>query len=765
MPNPVFITARFRTGSTLLWNIFHNLPQVVSYYEPLHEHLPQMIKAAVPPQPRHFNVDTYFREYPPIKEFARHHHAELGVHNLLLQAGDDQPQLKDYLDYLLAYVAEPKIPVFQFNRVDFRLPWLKKHYPEAAIIHLHRSPRDQWMSTITYFPEDIESNVDADPYLLTTWARDLYLHFPFLAAPYLKHLYQRHYYLWKLSFLAGSRQADLSISYEDILNNTEQTISRVLEVAGVDTAANLEKATSLIVERPLDTWKPYQTDAWFTALEQECEAQLTELRLNQHFGKKPLAKIIAGSPRYQEWLADPQPHRWAVRSSQSTIVKLENIATEKEHVIQALDIAVEERLKLFRDLEKQSGVQEAVLQEKDKLLTAKDELIATQHVALQSKDDLIDSIQDQSAAQARELAAQAKAIKTQAQELVAKENVIQAQHTQLLAKEEVIQRYLSSRTYWLLNSPFGQYKLFRYLVTRSVNFRSMFLPKLGVLHQYPPKPMSLPKKYRSPSSMPPGDWPQISIVTPSYNQADFLERTVESVLNQNYANLQYILQDGASTDGTAALLDNYKSALAHIESRQDDGQAHAVNLGFAKATGEIMAYLNSDDILLPGTLHYVAGYFARHPAVDVVYGHRIIINQDDDEIGRWVLPPHRAKVLSWADYIPQETLFWRRRIWEAAGAQMDESFKFALDWDLLLRFREAGANFVRLPRFLGAFRVHSDQKTTAQIDDLGQQEMARLRARCHGREVTWQEINTHIKPYLRRSVWVHKMYRLGLLRY
>src|SRR5207302_369335 len=147
--------------------------------------------------------------------------------------------------------------------------------------------------------------------------------------------------------------------------------------------------------------------------------------------------------------------------------------------------------------------------------------------------------------------------------------------------------------------------------------------------------------------------------------------------------------------------------------------ANGLNVGFEHATGEIMAYLNSDDVLLPGALNYVANYFREHPEVDVVYGHRVVIDEYDQEIGRWVLPGHDDEVLSWADYVPQETLFWRRRIWEDAGGMIDESFRFAIDWDLLIRFRDAGARMARLPRFLGGFRVHPHQKTSKEMADIG----------------------------------------------
>ena len=171
------------------------------------------------------------------------------------------------------------------------------------------------------------------------------------------------------------------------------------------------------------------------------------------------------------------------------------------------------------------------------------------------------------------------------------------------------------------------------------------------------------------------------------------------------------------------------------------------------------------DLLLPGTLHYVANFFETHPEADVVYGHRIMIDGADAEVGRWVLPRHDDDFLRWADFVPQETLFWRRRIWEKTGAALDESFHYALDWDLLLRFLEAGARFARLPRFLGAFRLHPEQKTSLQMFNLGVPEMNRLCLRTHGRTVPHRERYRNIIPYLCRHLCYHVLYRLGILRY
>ena len=297
--------------------------------------------------------------------------------------------------------------------------------------------------------------------------------------------------------------------------------------------------------------------------------------------------------------------------------------------------------------------------------------------------------------------------------------------------------------------------------------RQWLQPRLGLLYHYPPRPLKIPPKYitEQEKQPPAGGWPLISIVTPSYNQSDFIDKTFQSVFDQHYPKLEYVVQDGGSDDGTVEILKKYDDQLAHWESAEDEGQSDALNKGFAHATGNVMAYLNSDDLLLPGALHYVADYFARHSEVDVVYGHRVLVDEYGQEIGRWVMPPHDDAVLSWADYIPQETMFWRREIWEKAGGGIDKSFKFAMDWDLILRFREAGAKIVCLPRFLGAFRVHPHQKTSAEISGQGDREMQQLRKRSLGRVVSEAEINQNIKKYLTRHVLYQKLYRAGLLRY
>ncbi len=283
-------------------------------------------------------------------------------------------------------------------------------------------------------------------------------------------------------------------------------------------------------------------------------------------------------------------------------------------------------------------------------------------------------------------------------------------------------------------------------------------PRVGILRHHSPVALRVPPRYAR--TAPPPDPPTISIVTPSFEQGHYLERTIYSVLSQGYPQLEYVVQDGGSGDETRAVLDRFGEALTDWAAEPDEGQADAINRGFARTTGEIMAYLNSDDLLLPGSLAYVARYFVAHPRVDVVYGHRVLIDEHDRQIGRWALPRHDDEALALTDYVPQETLFWRREAWERAGGAIDTSLRFAIDWDLLLRLRGAGARMVRLPRYLGAFRVHSEQKTAReQRQCITECEL--LRTRVHGRPMTDDEALLRAKPYMRRHVLHHTAHRLA----
>lgn len=227
-------------------------------------------------------------------------------------------------------------------------------------------------------------------------------------------------------------------------------------------------------------------------------------------------------------------------------------------------------------------------------------------------------------------------------------------------------------------------------------------------------------------------WPRISIVTPSFNQGRFLEQALRSVLLQEYPNLEYIVMDGGSSDNSLDILERYGSHLAYWQSRADAGQADAIGSGFARATGEIHGYLNSDDILLPGALRHVARMFLRRPATGVVYGNRLVIDNEGKVIGRHIWPYYLSRY-HWARGQPlaQECCFWREAVYRRVGG-IDRKKVFIMDYDLFYRMWMV-TRYRKTRAYLGAFRVHSESKTATQ-EGVRQREMAAAMAQYALRE-------------------------------
>jgi len=413
--------------------------------------------------------------------------------------------------------------------------------------------------------------------------------------------------------------------------------------------------------------------------------------------------------------------------------------------------AVEEKESVLRDLDAAAGQRLEVAHANAEAARQLEDALRQTQVALRDKHSELVDAQAVLAQRDAALAAREAALRQANEELIAKERVIQG----LRRVVEPIQAF-GSRVYHPVRGALRRVGgPWRFVLAHARDARRMLRPRLGVLYQHPPMKLALPRS----EEMAPNALPRISLVTPSFRQAAFIERTIESVFAQGYPSLEYFVQDGGSTDGTVDVLRRYDARLAGWESVPDSGQSQAINRGFAHTSGEIMGWLNSDDILLPGALRAVGSFFALHPDVDVVYGHRVLIDENDAEIGRWIMPPHDADVLSWADFVPQETLFWRRRIWDKVGGRIDESFRFAMDWDLIVRFRDAGARFARLPRFLGGFRIHPHQKTSAVINEVGFQEMNRIRERALGRVPSSMEVKRAVAPYLLRHLWTDLAWR------
>ncbi|GAB4453767.1 MAG: glycosyltransferase family 2 protein [Anaerolineae bacterium] len=204
--------------------------------------------------------------------------------------------------------------------------------------------------------------------------------------------------------------------------------------------------------------------------------------------------------------------------------------------------------------------------------------------------------------------------------------------------------------------------------------------------------------------------PTISIVTPSYNQAAFIEATIQSVLAQNYPHTEHLVVDGGSADGTLDILQKYERWL-RWRSAPDRGQADAINQGFRQATGDIVAWLNSDDIYLPGALQAVARFFTQNPSVDLLYGDYCFIDDQGSTVLRRREIPFDFNILLYGlDYIGQPTVFFRRYLLARFG-YLDESLHYGLDWEYWLRLASGGARFAYLPRYLAATRLHAAAKT------------------------------------------------------
>jgi len=202
--------------------------------------------------------------------------------------------------------------------------------------------------------------------------------------------------------------------------------------------------------------------------------------------------------------------------------------------------------------------------------------------------------------------------------------------------------------------------------------------------------------------------PKISIITPNYNGAAYLEETIQSVLNQGYENLEYIIIDGGSTDGSVDIIRKHESRLAYWVSEPDAGLYHAIQKGFEKSTGDIMAWINSDDKYHPGAFSIVTELFGQFSQIEWLQG----IPSVYDEKGRTVMVDHskswcKADVYSGRyQWIQQESTFWRRSLWEKAGSTLDTSLKYAADFELWLRFFRH-AELYSLKALLSGFRFRS----------------------------------------------------------
>ncbi|MGA8832533.1 MAG: glycosyltransferase family 2 protein [Desulfomonilaceae bacterium] len=229
---------------------------------------------------------------------------------------------------------------------------------------------------------------------------------------------------------------------------------------------------------------------------------------------------------------------------------------------------------------------------------------------------------------------------------------------------------------------------------------------------------------------------KISVVTVSYNQARFLERTIKSVVSQDYENIEYIIVDPGSTDGSRDIIRDNAGLFSKIVFEPDSGPADGLNKGFSFATGDIFYYLNSDDVALPGAFSTVVDYFRRFDSADVIYGHGIMIDERDIVTRRLFSRKWHLKSSFFVNNIVQQATFIRKRMFKAVKG-FNHLNTTCWDFELLVDIAIAGGNFIRVDDALGAFRMYSDSISGSQrLSDLNKTNFDRIAQKILGRPLT-----------------------------
>ena len=224
--------------------------------------------------------------------------------------------------------------------------------------------------------------------------------------------------------------------------------------------------------------------------------------------------------------------------------------------------------------------------------------------------------------------------------------------------------------------------------------------------------------------------PRISIITPSFNQGKYIGRSIASVADQQYPLLEYIIIDGGSTDDTLDIIRQHSKEISYWISEPDRGQSHAINKGLARATGEIIGWLNSDDISCPATLLRVGEFMGNHPECDAVFGGLLIIDGQDRVLnGYWPAPPDVRYTYGVALDVHQQALFWRKSLTDRIGG-IDEELHYFMDLEFIIRILKAGM-VGQIQQYLGALRLHEATKTST-LSALEVPEAAVIRRRFAG---------------------------------
>jgi glycosyltransferase involved in cell wall biosynthesis len=211
---------------------------------------------------------------------------------------------------------------------------------------------------------------------------------------------------------------------------------------------------------------------------------------------------------------------------------------------------------------------------------------------------------------------------------------------------------------------------------------------------------------------------RISIVTPSFNQAEFIEQTINSVLSQSYSDIEYVIVDGGSTDGSVAIIERFRDLVDHVIIEQDEGQADSINKGFSRTAGDICGYLNSDDYYFVDTVATVSRYFSEDPALDMIYGDCVLTDENGQFLRYFseISDFDTEKLLNYSDFIMQHSAFWRRSAYQKFGP-FNKRWHYGFDWGFWCELARNGCRIKRVPEILSASRVYDQTKTLSGSEE------------------------------------------------
>jgi hypothetical protein len=286
----IFISGRFRSGTSMLWNVFNQLPQYTAWYEPLHPNLRSHIQY-VKPKVDHIGIDNYWHNYHDLTNFEDYYSPDFGQSRLFLEKHEEYKGLKDYIQYLIDH--SDGVPVLQFNRVDLRLSWLKNNFPQATIISIKREAYPLWISSRKHIQNQVDKVNESfsDAYDLMQWSVDLAQQFPMLQAQSKRHGYFRHYFIWKLTQMMAKQHNDLSLSLEKDFFHTQNGIEKLSQQFSWNTETQ-QKAQSLVAKpQSLHQKNTKDVPVEISDLENEIDALFELTGLNQLFPSSPLDSI------------------------------------------------------------------------------------------------------------------------------------------------------------------------------------------------------------------------------------------------------------------------------------------------------------------------------------------------------------------------------------------------------------------------------------------------------------------------------------------